>query len=347
MLADVAVVGAGLAGSSCAQLLRAAGYSVVVLEKSRGAGGRVATRRARETRIDHGLPFWGEQGPHTRALIAAARSEGLLRPWPRDRITYCSPNGNSEIGRFLARDLDIRLQHQVEAIGAHRDRYWQLTCANNANKTTESDKKSEIFTARALVLAIPAPQAAPLLQAAEIEPAPVTILAQLDAVRYAPCITVMAGYSPETPPPNWRALDFEGHSQLQWIGLDSSKRDRPLQPVFVIHSSPEFAERYLNASDLDAVASKLLDGAARAVAMPLNLPEWLQIHRWRYAIPTRFLQAGCLSASDPLPYVCCGDWCAGNNIEAALASGRAAALTLQERLASSHGRRGTQRAIAP
>ncbi|MFN9939342.1 MAG: FAD-dependent oxidoreductase, partial [bacterium] len=44
-LYDVVVVGAGVAGLACAGALRESGASVVVLEKSRGVGGRCATRR--------------------------------------------------------------------------------------------------------------------------------------------------------------------------------------------------------------------------------------------------------------------------------------------------------------
>ena len=42
---DVAVIGAGMAGVSCASRVGQAGYCVVVGEKSRVAGGRVAISR--------------------------------------------------------------------------------------------------------------------------------------------------------------------------------------------------------------------------------------------------------------------------------------------------------------
>ena len=66
---EVAVVGAGLAGLACAQRLRQLGRRVVVVEKSRGLGGRLATRRLPGTCADHGVRYLEVQGPLTELLI--------------------------------------------------------------------------------------------------------------------------------------------------------------------------------------------------------------------------------------------------------------------------------------
>ena len=42
----VAVIGAGMAGATCARLLADAGLDVTLFDKSRGVGGRMSTRRA-------------------------------------------------------------------------------------------------------------------------------------------------------------------------------------------------------------------------------------------------------------------------------------------------------------
>ena len=42
----VAIIGAGISGLACARQLVKSGVSVVVFDKGRGIGGRVATRRA-------------------------------------------------------------------------------------------------------------------------------------------------------------------------------------------------------------------------------------------------------------------------------------------------------------
>lgn len=55
----VAVVGAGIAGITAARTLAQAGWQVTVFEKSRGAGGRMATRRTAFGGFDHGAQFFG------------------------------------------------------------------------------------------------------------------------------------------------------------------------------------------------------------------------------------------------------------------------------------------------
>ena len=54
----VAIIGAGLAGLSCAQALVQAGYQVHVFDKSRGPSGRMSTRRAE----DHAGPWQCDRG---------------------------------------------------------------------------------------------------------------------------------------------------------------------------------------------------------------------------------------------------------------------------------------------
>ena len=50
----IAVVGAGIAGLACATTLQQAGVQVSVFDKSRGAGGRMSTRRTDSWQCDHG-----------------------------------------------------------------------------------------------------------------------------------------------------------------------------------------------------------------------------------------------------------------------------------------------------
>ena len=352
---DIAVIGAGMAGLTCARQLQQAGDRVVVLEKSRGVGGRIATRRLHETLADHGTCYLAPEGGAFRGLLDRLVTAGVVQSWTdtvhelnsagvlsespaTDRYPrYVASTGMTAIAKFLATDLEIRLHHLVQSL-ALVDEHWQLTI-----QKTEPDftKTIETLTVGAIVLAIPAPQAATLLQTVPSEVLPGAFLEQVQAVAFLPCLSVMAGYAPDrqhdwfSQYPDVRSLTFVKDGNLAWIGLDSSKRslssqDEWQQTVFVVQSAPAFAEQYLEAIDLQAAGYQLLKRSAERLAPWLSKPDWLQVHRWRYAFPKAPVTAPYLDAKTKAPLLCAGDWCGGRKAEQAFLSGLAVAEHLSQ-----------------
>ena len=328
---DVAVIGAGVAGLVCAQQLHSSGYKVVVVDKSRGLGGRVATRRLYDTCADHGACYLKPKGELLGRFVQLLSKRGILQLWSdtdqsfQNQLNktidpcYVAPDGINAIAKFLAAGLDIRRSHRVTALN--------LNCVNplwtlhiNQDDTVTSSE----LTAKAVVMAIPAPQALSILQMANTIPA--VFLEQLSRVEFDPCLSVIAGYPTHLhSPPDWKAITFVSDSVLRWIGLDSSKRTAGQTSVFVLHSSAAHARRHLEAPDLQPIGQQMLAYASECLLPSLNHPEWMQVHRWRYAFPSRPLKSAYLSAQTELPLVCCGDWCGGDKIESAMHSGIAAA----------------------
>ncbi|MEM8506000.1 MAG: FAD-dependent oxidoreductase [Cyanobacteria bacterium P01_D01_bin.1] len=326
---DVAIIGAGLSGLTCARQLRAAGLAVCVLDKSRGLGGRIATRRVdkrqesnpeqKSLRVDHGLRYWQPSAalqPLTNELIAA----GVLQPWEvsayelrqQDTLVqverpavYVAREGMSAIAKHMASGLvpDESLLASYRATGLIPEgNGWQIEC---------EDRK--VVMARRCAIAIPAPQAADLLRA-NLDAYEITSLSdtlkKLETVEYNPCLTVMAGYSSQKDmgkldPKGWMVTDLIG-SSTDWVGLDSSKRDSA-ETVIVIHSKPAFAERYLNTGDLQPAASVLLRASARKFCDWIAQPDWFQIHQWRYSQVKKAYTKECMVVTPSL--VAGGDWC--------------------------------------
>ncbi|MEG4208550.1 FAD-dependent oxidoreductase [Microcoleus sp. S13_B4] len=335
---DVAVIGAGMAGLSCAQRLRQAGYSVAVVEKSRGAGGRVATRRVQGSRADHGARYLEPQGDAVQGLIEALVDRHILKLWtdtvwefrqgklsPIPSSCYVAPAGMNAVGKYLAEGLEIWFGRRVQVISTTDNQMWNLSL----EVTDDNLQTPQELIAKAVVVAIPAPQALMFLNS-EIGFKP-DFLEKLRSVEYDPCITVMAGYSATKQKdlsnlnPQWKSVSFPDHADLAWVGLDSSKRLDPQQPVFVIHSSANLAERHLESVDLPTVGQELIARTSEYLIPWLKQPEWLQVHRWRYAFCRNPLPVSCLPAGGNLPLVCAGDLCGEGQIEGALRSGLAAA----------------------
>lgn len=339
-MTDIAVIGAGIAGLVCAQQLSQAGYSVLVVEKSRGLGGRLATRRLHGTCADHGACYVKPKGELFRRFVEILRSRHILEVWteevyeltagaplsePKNRSPrYVAPGGMSAIAKSLAPGLEILLNQRVIAITPTPENSWRLTL----------ESSNEELAAKALVVAIPAPQAVMLLEPLGESVLDAVFLDNLRSVEFYPSISAIAGYSPTSQPlPQWKALTFVDDADLAWIGLDSSKRPNPQQPHFVVQSSADFAQRHLESQDLQPVGQLMLQRAAESLSLPwLNTPEWMQVHRWRYAFPSHPWHEAFLSAGTPLPLVCCGDWCGGNLAEGAMLSGLAAADEINNQL---------------
>ncbi|MGE5659507.1 MAG: NAD(P)/FAD-dependent oxidoreductase [Actinomycetota bacterium] len=347
MVFDVAVIGAGMAGLTCAQQLRQAGYAVVLLEKSRGVGGRVATRRLYGTVADHGARYLEPQGAMVQQLIRVLCDRHLAQLWTEvvyewgegkqldagSGPCYVAPAGMNAVGKFLANGLEIWLNRRVAGLAPTSEATWHLTLETAEDSTSVPGE----LQAKAVVVAIPAPQALMLL-AAIAHLLPTELVDKLQSIEYAPTLTVMAGYPPERQLElaqrglKWKAVSFPHHPELGWIGLDSSKRLNSQQPVMVVQSSAAFAQKHLEAPDLGVLGQQLLDRSAESLIPWLNSPEWLQVHRWRYAFCHNPLPVSCLTATSLFPLVCAGDWCGGNQIEGALRSGIAAAIWVNSQL---------------
>lgn len=358
---DIAVIGSGLAGLTCARALRSAGLQVCVLDKSRGLGGRMATRRVTGlVRVDHGLRYWPAEAsdallaPLTRELIEA----GVLKPWSvsayelraNDQLVevsqdpvYVASSGMSAIAKYLAQGFipdetllnDYRAT-QITPCGLADDPGWRIDCEGG-----------KVVMARHCAIAIPAAQAADLLTNDEvlenqlISSTISQVLQSLRAVQYHPRLTVLAGYGDrdlpsdalgKLNPDGWMVTDTIGTS-TEWIGLDSSKRSNAeSETALVIHSKTDFAQRYLASGDLQPAASVLLRANARKYGEWIAQPSWFQIHRWRYAFVSEPYDGSMCQVTPSL--VCGGDWCTAQAvaypITAAYLSGLSMASALQK-----------------
>ena len=322
---QVAVIGAGLSGLACARSLSDAGSRVRVLDKARGAGGRMSTRRRGDLRFDHGAQYFTVRSPRFRRSVEQWQVDGLVARWPgtlavvqngqielkNDSIErWVGVPGMSAICGHLANGLDVAYGHRIVHL-EHRDNRWRLETVDGA----------EVGRFDAVVISAPAPQTAALLAA----PAP-ELAARAAEVDMAPCWAVMASY------PHDLELGFDGafvdDSPLGWIARNRSKPERPPGETWVLHASPEWSREHLEL-DQEIAAHRLVDAFCEAVGRDLPPPDFLTAHRWRFAQPVNPLAEPCLV--DPgRALAACGDWAGGPRVEGAFLSGCAAARRLIE-----------------
>lgn len=298
----VAIIGAGMAGISCARTLVQAGVSVQLVDKGRGIGGRMATRRVTldgcDLTFDHGAQYLRP----TRDDFAQVLHHAGARGWESDTALVGMP-GMSRLARNLAGELPISQQVEINAI-TQDGGLWHL--AGPAGQ----------LQARRVVLTIPAPQALALLGRAH------PLAAALADVRMAPCLTLMAAFPPDSPRPFSHRLAPD--HPLAWIAQDSSKPGRSAAAVtWVAQAAPEFSATHLErtAEEIETIMRPLLCdviGAKGEGAL------YARAHRWRYAQTSQPLGQPFLCDADGALYVG-GDWCLGAQAQDAWQSGQAIA----------------------
>lgn len=313
----VAIIGAGLSGLACAQALRMAGVSVVVLEKSRGVGGRLATRRTQDgLTFDHGAQYFTANAPDFMTFVAAHEAAGRIAPW---RVSTSPGSGTASwmVGtpsinaplKAVADTLDIRLNTEITGISRVGSR-WHLAGVPASCQA--------IFDA--VVITAPAPQAKSL--AREACPPLAEAIGQAEL---APCWALMFAFpsSGSAQFEVWQARD----EPVSWICRNSSKpgRDGPAE-TWVVHASDQWSQSQLELSPqevLDALRPLVLERLGQEAGRAC----YEAAHRWRYARVIRPIGEACLQDTTGT-LLAAGDWCLGPRVEYAYQSGLAAARAL-------------------
>jgi predicted NAD/FAD-dependent oxidoreductase len=268
------IVGAGLCGLTIASALQnKQGTLVSVVEKSKGVGGRMATRRSDGGSFDHGAQFYSLKAPlasqHERWLDAQ-----LVRFWFNNQELgdtqsverFCALRGMTALAKNLAQNIDVKLDHKLIKIEPQTDGF-HLYLENGMS-----------LKCNRLILTCPVPQSLDLLNHSAIP-----YDANLNQIRYAKALVGLfeetvnsqslsapAGYL-ENPP----------HSDIFSLA-DQSRKGLSAQKNWTITMNPKFSEDFFDAPEAETlakitVAVQQLDPSFRFKSV--------QLKKWRYSHP--------------------------------------------------------------
>lgn len=311
---SILIIGAGMAGLACAKALSEADRDVVVIDKGRGPGGRMATRRAEiggeVVSFDHGAQYFTARDPLFAEALASWERLGVVARWPAagEEAWVGVPGMNGPI-RAQTRGLDIRWSTRAVAL-AREEGNWIVTCEN------------EIFMSETVLVAIPAEQASDMLEQAVPEYASIA-----GSVTSEPCWAVMAGFAQPLDIAADAVRAEKDDAPIAWAARNSAKPERRSTKTgfecWVFHAS---SERSKNMIDLprEQVAPLLLseffDQTGIAAAAPLHLTA----HRWLYAMPS-IIEGDAARFDTDLKIGIAGDYLHSPRVEGAWLSGRALA----------------------
>jgi renalase len=315
------VVGAGISGLLAARELSAAGWRVVVLDKGRGVGGRMATRRVGGGTFDHGAQFFTVRGERFRRLVAGWLEEDVVEEWSRGFADadgrpnedgyprYRGSHGMTSVPKHLARGLDVRAGEQVAEVNL-RDRGWEAR--------TEDGSR---VTGAALLLTAPVPQSLALFGDEAVLPGEARL--RLAEISYSPCLALMALLDGPTGVPEPGGVQFKGEP-LDWIG-DNRRKGISEAPAVTVHAGPEWSRAHFDADEARITASLLSFASERLRTDLSSRVVETSLARWRYSWVTHSHPEPCFVAREDPPLLFAGDAFGPSKVEGAALSGLAAA----------------------
>ena len=323
----VALIGAGIAGLSCATALQRAGLEVSLFDKSRGPGGRMSTRRGDDWQCDHGAQYFTARHADFRTEVERWQQAGVAGLWdprlwmfdgdsPEQREStverFVGIPTMTAPARYLASTLAVHARTDIVQL-RHQAHGWQIFSAEQGGLETRF---------AAVLLAVPAPQAVPLLQQATPE---LAALASSAVMRG--CWALMLRFAAPADLPFDAA--FVNQGPLRWIARNSSKPGRSGEETWLLHACADWSEEHLE-EEPESVAAALLSAFGQLGG---PVPQDWTAHRWRYADTEPALHEGCAWRPD-IGLGLCGDWLNGGKVEGAWRSGR----TLAEQVLRSFAR---------
>lgn len=314
----IAIIGAGIAGVTCAHECKKRGHDVTLFDKSRGVSGRSTTKRWDDISgigIDMGVPYI--EDTHitniSKSFINELMDNKVLSSWPltihskgalSTVKTWVGSPKMSQITRHLTQDIPIISRNKIDALSFNTT--WTLHAQSNAFDGFDT-----------VVLAIPAPQVN------EIKGVPIDIQELAQSISFCAINTLLI----EMKSPLW----FDNYEEdrvdgpiIQTVIADYLKPNRVLKRfTYAIHSQPGWATKRfdeLNKSEVtDILVASLLSHYNRTPDLILNT----LTHQWKYAKlmgPSDSLQRGYIKSSEA-PIMACGDWCHGHTFMSAIESG--------------------------
>ncbi|MBC7428805.1 MAG: NAD(P)-binding protein [Bacteriovorax sp.] len=268
MIKKYIVIGAGISGLNTARKIKDLNLgSVQVLEKSRGVGGRMATRRAHDTRFDHGAQFYRLKNDIVD-LHQDWKQLGICHQWfiSEKGDHWCSKSGMTAFAKAMTKDLDISLEKEIAAIH-YENNLWKLI-----------SNKNEVWFCHNLIISSPTPQTVKLLtDAANEKRLDMNVLSEIKKINYTKALIGLVTLEEDL------MIAANGYIEFQtgcfFSISDQRKKGVSDIPALTITMSASFSELEFEQSD-EFILEKILK--LFVTDYPQAKIKKAELKKWRY-----------------------------------------------------------------
>lgn len=333
----IAIIGAGMSGLTLAHLLKDQVH-ITLFEKSRGVGGRMATRRAELFEFDHGAQYFTCRTPEFEAFIQPLKTKGVIarwdasyakfkgnkcieqRNWQAEAPRYVGISKMNSIGKHLAQGLSIHLGTKIKQLKRYKNKWLLIKDGEGENKDEFGDFDWVICTA-------------PNVQMLNIMPNDISFFKDAKGIAMLPCLSLMLGFNKAF------SCSFDAahviDSDISWIAINSQKPHRPASCSVVIHASETYSKQHID-DDENKIFAHLLSVASEMLGVDMTKASHRALQRWRYSNNLIHHQTNSIFIDSHRQLAACGDWCSGGRVEGAFISAHRLAEALIKRIAKNN-----------
>lgn len=314
----IGIVGSGIAGLMCGQLLKDAGHSVFLVDKGRRAGGRMSTRNKRPWQWDHGAQYFTVRDQRFAPYIEALKEKGVVSEWfdlfpgqalGKKEARYIGVNGMNVIPKHLSSGLEIHQSMNVEKLD-YENAIWQLMM-----------ESGEVFSCQELVLTPPLPQVVNLLEGSNLLNQ-IADSKKLASVNYEKGLSLMLVLEKPSQIPIPGCLKLE-NELVSWVADNSKKDGFSDEYCITVHANPKYADATWNEQH-SVVANAMIESIQPLLGS--KIVDW-HIHRWLYAFAKNPLKTAFYREAN-MQLTIAGDAFISSRVESAALSGISAAESL-------------------
>lgn len=322
----IAIIGAGVSGLTAAHHLTTRGLEVEVFEKSRGLGGRLATKRLDWAHMDTGAQYFTARDPRFVQQVTSWQEAGVVEPWPftpyslsadgallpspDQTLRYVGVPGMNNLAHALAKKLTVHRNQCITSLVRKHNR-WRLV-SDSGDQFTDYDW---------VIVSAPAEQSRVLLSGHT------PIAEHISSELLEPCLALViatSGHAPEA------VQGIFGDGTVGWVSRLSAKpqraKDAAYDDLWLLHFSSDWSANYdpIAANNIGPIGLEWLQNAIDTLPdqkkkKPLQIVNHCQ-HYWRFARMAKNSEQPPTLIDKSNHLAAIGDWSYGGRIEGAYLS---------------------------